>query len=283
MNELRNHAPKNNLALRRALYEGDVFLLDSTPAAERLVSEASALVREAFAEFDEPRTAQHSLDNLDFFRRVGAVRRTLFTEQRYHRTLTDVVAELGFDPSEVVFDPARIRAIADRGHLNPAAAPAYYAHRDTWYAHPQAMITWWIPLDDLNEEETFVFYPDWLRAVVPNDSESFDYADWVREGPDLRIGWQDPEAGKKAPYPGMTGEIAYGRELGFSCRRAQNLLFSGAHLHRTRPQSSGRTRFSLDFRLVHLADHAAGLGAPNVDNRSRGTALGDYSPMALEG
>ena len=47
-------------------------------------------------------------------------------------------------------------------------------------------------------------------------------------------------------------------------------------LSETLPQALGRTRFSLDARLVHLGDHARGLGAPNVDGRSRGSALPDY-------
>ncbi len=64
--------------------------------------------------------------------------------------------------------------------------------------------------------------------------------------------------------------------MGFSCKRAENLLFSGAHFHATRPQTEDTTRFSLDFRVVHLDDVRARRGAPNVDNRSTGSALDDY-------
>ena len=64
--------------------------------------------------------------------------------------------------------------------------------------------------------------------------------------------------------------------MGFSCKRAESLLFAGTHLHGTRPHAEALTRFSLDFRLVHLPDHAAGRGAPLVDVRCRGSALPDY-------
>jgi hypothetical protein len=50
----------------------------------------------------------------------------------------------------------------------------------------------------------------------------------------------------------------------------------GAHFHQTRKNATGRTRFSLDFRTVDLADHEAGVGAPNVDNRSTGSTVRDY-------
>jgi hypothetical protein len=162
------------------------------------------------------------------------------------------------------------------GHDNPRAAPIYYAHRDTWYAHSQAEITWWLALHDVSEEEAFVFYPDWFDRPVSNNSESFDYDGWTRHGAGLRIGWQDREHGRQHLYPGHTGELRPGREVDFSARAGQLLLFAGAHFHQTRRNGRGATRFSLDFRTVDVADHRAGRGAPNVDNRSTGSALVDY-------
>jgi hypothetical protein len=39
---------------------------------------------------------------------------------------------------------------------------------------------------------------------------------------------------------------------------------------------SGLTRFSLDFRTVDLKDHKENIGAPNIDNFSRGSAMKQY-------
>jgi hypothetical protein len=138
------------------------------------------------------------------------------------------------------------------------------------------MVTLWTALDDLSEDETFVFYPERFRAPVPNDSEVFDYDAWVAKGWSLKIGWQDRDASLRARYPTVLSNDPTGPAEGFACRRGEVLLFSGAHFHRTLPQAMGTTRFSLDARLVHLGDHARGLGAPNVDARSRGSALPDY-------
>ena len=166
--------------------------------------------------------------------------------------------------------------VLHRGHDNPLAAPVYHPHRDTWYAHPRALIAWSIPLDDLAADETFVFYPERFRAPVDNDSETFDYGDWVRDGWELKIGWQKARSGVEARYPRAAPGADGGRAVGFACRTGDNLVFSGAQFHATLPQAAGRTRFSLDFRIVDLDDHAAGLGAPDVDNRSRGSSLADY-------
>ena len=51
------------------------------------------------------------------------------------------------------------------------------------------------------------------------------------------------------------------------------ILFSGAQLHSTVPNVSGKTRFSIDFRTVNLDDVIAQRGAPNIDSKCTGTSL----------
>ncbi len=270
--------PGDNDALRAALYEGAIFGAQANTTTRRLVAAARERLQWALGDVDSDlRVAPSRLSNEDFFRRMGVLRRDLYLGEKFHELLRELVVELGFDLDRVAFDPLRLRIIQGGGHKNPAAKAVYYPHRDTWYGHPQSLIVGWIPLDDLMSEETFVFYPDYLRRVADNDSEIFDYDAWVREGWSLKIGWQDPEAGLRARYPQMRAAIDDDTEvLGFDCRAGELLLFAGAHLHQTRAQEGERTRYSLDFRLVDLADVEAGRGAPNVDNRSRGSAVPDY-------
>lgn len=260
-------------ALRGALYRGEVLLRGATPASRALVERVRARLEAALG--PDPREAQHRMPNEALFERLSPVRRELYCDPEYHRALFALVEEQGGDPRDFAFDPLRLRVVRSKGHVEiPEARPVYYPHRDTWYAHPQSLIAWWIPLDDLSEEETFVFFPERFDRPVPNDSETFDYDDWVRDGWALKIGWQ--KRGLNARYPGLVGALDGGPAVGFGCARGQQLLFAGAHFHQTLPQASGRTRFSLDFRLVHLGDTEAGLGAPNVDARARGSALRDY-------
>jgi hypothetical protein len=53
-------------------------------------------------------------------------------------------------------------------------------------------------------------------------------------------------------------------------------LFSAAQLHSTVPNTSGVTRFSIDFRTVCLRDVIEDRGAPNVDSHCTGTSLRDF-------
>jgi hypothetical protein len=60
------------------------------------------------------------------------------------------------------------------------------------------------------------------------------------------------------------------------------LLFSGAQLHTSIPNTSGRARFSVDFRVVDVPDLVAGRGAPLVDAHCSGTAIRDFVSVADE-
>jgi hypothetical protein len=53
-------------------------------------------------------------------------------------------------------------------------------------------------------------------------------------------------------------------------------MFSGNQLHSTVPNTSGRTRFSIDFRTVYLPDVVNRREAPNIDSECTGTTLRDF-------
>lgn len=261
--------------LRAALYRGEVFQLPPSKATLALVTTAEQTLERELG--PSPRQAHRALPDEAFFAAVGRVRRALFCEPESQQQAIACAAPLADAAlTELAIDPARIRVIVPGSHRNPRAAPIYVHHRDTWYAHPEAVITAWIPLHDMTPSETFRLFPEALTRVVANDSEVFNYGDWVRDGDQLKVGWQAREAGRTVRYPGLIGPPPEDPGVGFAARRGELLLFAGAHFHRTHPREGRLTRFSLDFRVVHLGDHAAGLGAPNVDNRSRGSAVVDY-------
>ena len=268
--------PASNAAARSALYGGTVFKLAATDASRALADAVLALLRTELGGADE-RAHSASLPPATLFACIGRVRRALYTEPLWHDAVREVIGALGFSPAEYAFDPLRLRTVLSGGHHVSAAAPVYIGHRDTWYAHPQNALTWWIPLDDLDAAETFEFYLDMFASPVANDSEIFDYDAWVRNGWDLKIGWQNSAAAQHARYPASYADHDSLRAEGFACGRAETLIFAAAHLHRTLPQTTGRTRFSLDFRIAHLDDFRCGIGAPNADNRSRGSVVTDYT------
>ena len=184
-----------------ALYRGEVFTLAPSEAALELRTKAWDLVRSSFEDIEDPRLAHERLPNDEIFARVKEMRRTFYCDGEWRRRMERVVEARGFDLERVAFDPIRLRLVASDGHLNPAAAALYGVHRDIWYGHPPCLLTWWLPLHEVGPEDSFTFYPDAFGREVPNDSEIFDYGDWVKDGPDLKIGWQNIEDGRRAPFP----------------------------------------------------------------------------------
>jgi hypothetical protein len=267
---------------REALYAGALLHGPPTPSSRALVALAQGMLEQELG--PAPREAVHHLPSTELFLRLGRVRRALFDAREAHALLFALLAEHGDDPAAFAVDPVRLRIVHPHGHREPAARAAYAVHRDVWYAHPAALITWWIPLFDQPESTTFSTWPALFDVAVDNDSARFDYADWLAEGSGMKIGWQDPKAGLTMHYPSFLGpREALGDGVGFSCARAENRWFAGAHLHGTRPHETSLSRFSLDFRIVHREDKAAGHGAPLVDDGSRGAHLREYLWFGVDG
>ncbi|CAM2010993.1 hypothetical protein [Acanthopleuribacter pedis] len=267
--------PEDQTQARRALYEGAIFHFDATPATRAVAKQIFGEIEEHFAGTD-PRHAQFTMDNDRFYQEIGVLRRRFYSETRFHQMAAALMREQGFDPTEHHFDPMRLRVVTDGGYRLPKAAPVYYPHRDTWYANPHGQLTWWLALHPTVAAESFAFYPEYFRTPVANNSEIFTYGSWVAENWDKKIGWQNQKADQPKAYPRLQQEINPGVVVPVVAQPGDVIVFAGAHLHRTLGHDQGRTRFSIDFRTVHGGDHAAGIGAPNVDDRSRGSTFVDH-------
>jgi hypothetical protein len=260
-------APSDPAAFRDAVYRGRVFRMAATPASLAFATELLARVAQ---ELETSLDGVRDVGPADLLVRLARLRDALRSDPSVIERARVMLGSLGVAVDEQAIDHPRVRAILHRGHETPAAAPAYVAHRDTWYANPRAQINWWLALHDVDPDQTFEIFPDLLEHPVDNDSARFDYDAWL-----ALAGWQNPNRDPRAAYPaGVVPEEA--RSLGFSAKRGEVLVFAGGHLHRTRRNVSGRTRFSVDVRTVHLADHRAGRGANVVDARCTGDAMRDY-------
>lgn len=261
----------SNVALREAIYAGKIIRIPACARSRHLVAQVWALLEQEFGASTPRRELQFKLDGAEFYERVGKVRKRLASEEAYQKLLFELLAAKGFAKGKHAVDPARLRAVTHLGHENPKAAPAYTAHRDSWYGNPQAQVNWWIPLHDVTESDSFKFFSDWFDKPVDNNSGDFDYDEWMKS-----VGWQNT-SGKAAVYPSVREDnFNFDEGVAFRANAGDMILFSAAHLHQTVRNESGLTRFSIDFRTVHLEDHNAGKGALNVDNKSRGCSLKDY-------
>ena len=264
----RGYLPWRNPQPRlQALYGGAILHFDPQASARALVDFVWGELARAFPECD-PRQAQFALSPQEFFARVSSLRVRLREDPRSKPLIRAMLREFGCDLTQAYCDFLRLRAVQSDGHLNPAASSAYLLHRDNWYANPAAQINWWLPVCDVAAAESPVFFPDHFDRQIRNSSRGFDYTKWKEQG-----GWQSPNSSKHFP---SVLEPPGGTPVQFEAKAGEVVMFSGTHLHGTAPHSTGKTRFSIEVRVVHGPDVEPLRQTRNQDNQSRGHAEDDY-------
>jgi hypothetical protein len=256
---------------RPALYRGDLFVYSPIATSQRLVALARTMLEEAFAPHD-PRTVNQHL-SMEECAAVLSKLKPAFTHHSECKTLIpEIVAALGGDTQTVYFDVPRMRSAYPTDYLTSGIAYAFHPHRDTWYSAPACQINWWLPIYEITPDNCLAFHPRYFSEPVLNNSGCYNYYEW-NERHRAEAARHVHGDTREQPKP---QQVIERRELRLLCPPGGMILFSGAHLHETVPNTSGVGRYSIDFRTVHLADVLAHAGAPNVDSRCTGTTVRDY-------
>lgn len=272
MTTLYLDAPIGDDVRREELFRGHLFLQSASPGASALVEHARTLIEEAFGDLD-PRTAQDHMAVEHYAALLAELKPKFIHHERSKECIQQMLTEYGADPEKTYFDVPRMRSSTAGGYLTSGIAYAFHAHRDTWYSAPMCQLNWWLPIYEAESDNVMAFHPRYWDEAVPNSSNEYDYDEWnatsrkeaakhitsdTRNQPKASVPVEpDPQIRVVAP-PGAT------------------LIFSAAQLHSSVENTTGRTRFSIDFRTVHLDDVVARRGAHNVDSASTGTTMRDY-------
>ncbi len=257
---------------RQRLYAGDIFVFASRASIQSLCDLAREMVEKAFAGLD-PITAQYQMPVEKFVEIFAPVKPQFIHDPRTKQLFQRVIEDLGCDSSKTCIDVPRLRAVTHGGYLTSGVGYAHHPHRDTWYSAPMCQINWWIPLYDFESESSMAFHPRYWNNKVTNGSADFNYYDWNANGR-KNAAKQIKEDTRKQPKPEEPIELE--PEIRIVCPPGGAILFSAAQLHSTVPNTSGRTRFSMDIRTVHIDDVLAMGGAPNIDSNSPTTSLRDF-------
>ena len=258
-------------SLRERIFHGDVFAESTSPALDQLAGRARVAIGEAFA-VDASSTLPNDASDPTWLPRLSAARQQLAKDPEVQALVFGALHQWKFDPQDCLIDRPRIRANQPGLASIVAAAPALYAHRDTWYANPQSQLNVWLALSDAPLETGFAIYPSVFATAVPNDSAAFHFDDFRRE-----VGWQRLQPPASASYPRALGDDrSSDNATVIAPKQGRVVLFSAAHLHRTLAHRVPKIRWSIDFRVVAKSDLTRGAGAPNVDNASTGDASSEY-------
>ena len=183
------------------------------------------------------------------------------------RLFRAALAEAGVVLDETCWDRVRLRVQPSGGAVDDVSATntasGKYSctlplHRDTWGSNVMAQINWWAPLLPLEPGATLELYPSYFTKPVANTSSQWDFEE-------LKACRKRHEAYPQMPV--VVGD-AVNRDDDAEpvlIEVGDLIAFSGAHLHASAINRTGRTRFSTEVRTVDRRDFAEGWGAPNVD------------------
>lgn len=257
---------------RDLLYKGDLFVYSANEHSLALIEVARKLIREAFPGID-PTTAQDHYPVEEFAQILSKLKPAFIHHPECKRIIPEMMAHIGCDLDQVHFDVPRMRSSTSNNYLTTGIAYAFHAHRDTWYSAPMCQINWWIPIFDIEAGNAMAFHPEWFDRTTPNNSEIYNYQNWNAT---QRFNAAEHIGKDTRPQPKLQEDIKLDPSIVVVTPPGGMLLFAASHLHSSVPNQTGKTRFSIDFRVVHKGDLIAQRGAPNVDCRCTGSPINDY-------
>lgn len=257
---------------REALYDGELFSFSARPASMALVQHAMAMVEEGFGDLD-PQTAQHEMAVEDYAKLLADLKPRFIHHPRSKELIAALLVDMGCDPEKTYFDVPRLRTSTSDGYLTTGIAYAFHPHRDCWYSAPFCQQNWWMPVYPVQRDNVMAFHPRYWTEPVKNGSHDYNYDEWNRTSRYIAAQQVGVDTRKQ---PKAEQEVELDPQIRLVTPPGAPILFSGAQFHSSVPNTSGKTRISIDFRTVHIDDVESGRGAPNVDAECTGTTLGDF-------
>lgn len=257
---------------RERVYAGDIFVLPQTAESRAFGDHTWQMICEAFDPID-PTIAQDVLPVEEFVARVAPLKTHFTHSAESKRLLRELLRASGCNPTTTYFDLPKLRIVTHSDYLTAGVGYAYSPHRDVWYSAPPSQVNWWVPVRDITPECALTFHLEYWQRPIPNSSATFNPYVWNSVG--------RAEAAKHVKndtrnHPRVTEDVPPLTDLRIVGAANSLLAFSAAHLHSTVPNTSGRTRFSVDFRTIDLDDLTTRNGAEIVDSDSTGTTLRDF-------
>ena len=117
------------------------------------------------------------------------------------------------------------------------------------------------------------FHARYWGQPIRNGSSSFNYYQWNTDG---RKNAAKHINSDTRVQPHAEESLGLEPQVRLVCPPSGIVLFSAAQLHSTVPNTSGLTRYSIDFRTVNIDDVIAMRGAPNIDSAATRTSLRDF-------
>ena len=265
-------SPVDDYIRRQELYQGQLFVYSPSPSSIALSAFAREMIQEAFGSLD-PLKAQYSMPVEKYVDILADLKPKFIHHPKSKQFIQRILTEFGCDLNKTYFDVPRLRTATSDEYLTTGIAYAFHPHRDTWYSAPFCQLNWWLPVYEIQSENSLAFHPRYWTQPLRNGSNRYNYYQWNK---DSRKNAAKHIKTDTRDQPRPEEPVELDPQTRIVCKVGGIILFSGSQLHSTVPNTAGRARFSIDFRTVHLDDVIAKAGAPNIDSACTGTTLRDF-------
>lgn len=262
----------NDDGRRMELYQGEIFCHAPSANALRLCQLAQEMIETAFGSLN-PGEVQDTMSAEQCAEILSVLKPRFIHHPNAKECIQGMLAELGCDLEKTYFDVPRLRTAFPGDYLKSGIAYAFHPHRDTWYSAPFCQINWWMPVYPINSENCMAIHPHYWDQPIRNGSSGYNYHQWNLES---RQNAAQHVKSDTRIQPKPEEPVELDPQFRLICEPGAAYQFSAAQLHSTVPNTSGLTRYSIDFRTVHLDDVWTRTGAPNIDSACTGTTMGDY-------
>jgi len=239
------------------IYAGEILVFRGFDAVRGLVETLQAHCRQYLG--DDPERVHTRLTEQQANEAAEALRQGVLADTGVAEQLNATLEAIGMDLARNFGDGLKQRVQLAHSHSGRRMVSPLGAHRDTWGSNVMAQTNWWAPVFETPPERTIALFPGYFERPVANDSAGWDFRELVQR---MKTQGADPD------YPLLplaTEPPPWDDALAVSLRPGDLMCFSGAHLHASVPNTTGRTRLSFETRTVNGADAAAQRGAANVD------------------
>ena len=257
---------------KNSITDGDIHIFRSTNSLEKIIAYSKKIIKNHFIGFPDVQKAQELIDIKDYVEIISKIKNDFTNSSETNQIVQDMLSKLNLKEDDIYFDKPKIRIVTYNKYLESGAGYVFKPHRDTWYAGPKSQLNFWFPIFDIDLNSTFAIYPNYWKKPVINSSGNFDYETWKAK---FRFTAKEHIKSDTRNHPLALEEINTTEEFRVDCNSGDLIAFSGSHMHGTIPNTSNKTRFSVDLRILSKNLHEQNIGL-NIDSKSTGSTITDF-------
>src|SRR5580704_15582072 len=172
---------RSDEAWRQMIYDGGIIILSPPSEMLALVEHTRGMIEDAFAPLD-PQRAHEQLAVEQCVEILSKLKPSYIHHPRTKELIRAVLSSFGCSRDKTYQDVPRLRCAFPKNYLTTGIAYAHHPHRDTWYSAPMCQFNWWLPIYEIETEQSMAFHPNYWDKPIKNGSADFNYYEWNSVG-----------------------------------------------------------------------------------------------------